>query len=245
MGYDKDNYSIEIINAFVDDQLTIDDKAEIYKSIHSNEELSKRVCEIRRLRDLIQLGYADLPEPPSGNRLTVRKSVLNWRMPVGSTIAASIALVVGMLIGSAGQQSGYASAQKLNTASATQAAVEIQRVLFHLNSGKTEDMRSTLNDVEQLLQHYAGNGIRAQVEVITNGNGIALLDAVKSPFRERVETLIRENNNLTFVACQNSIDRHKSNGNITAKMIPGTVVIDSGVAQIMRRQSQGWAYIQA
>lgn len=245
MSNDKDNYSNEMIHAFVDDQLTIEDKAEFYKSIHSNEELSKQVCEIRKLRDLVQLGYSDLPEPPSGSHISVRQPMLNWRMPMGSAVAASIALVVGMLIGSTGQQTDRTSVQSLKTATAMQAQAETQRVLFHLNSGEAEDMHSTLNDVEQLLQHYTNAGIHAQVEVITNGRGIALLDAVKSPFRDRVETMIKQNSNLTFVACQNSIDRHKSNGNITAKMIPGTVVIDSGVAQIMRRQSQGWAYIQA
>lgn len=245
MSNDKENYSNEMIHAFVDDQLTIEDKAELYKSIHSDEDLSRQVCEIRKLRDLVQLGYADLPEPPRKNRPLPRKSLLNWRMPIGSGIAASIALVTGILIGGMGQQAGPNAVEPVQTASAGQQAPETQRVLFHLNSGKTEDMRATLNDVDQLLNHYASAGVNAQVEVITNGRGITLLDAVKSPFRARVEAMLKKNSNLTFVACQNSIDRHKSNGNITAKMIPGTVIIDSGVAQIMRRQSQGWAYIQA
>jgi hypothetical protein len=47
-----------------------------------------------------------------------------------------------------------------------------------------------------------------------------------------------------FVACQNTIDRLKSERGISAKLLPEAVVIDSAVAQIMRRQQQGWAYIQ-
>jgi intracellular sulfur oxidation DsrE/DsrF family protein len=47
-----------------------------------------------------------------------------------------------------------------------------------------------------------------------------------------------------FEACKNSIDRLRRDKGIVAKLLPGVVVIDSGVAQLMRRQNQGWAYIQ-
>ena len=50
--------------------------------------------------------------------------------------------------------------------------------------------------------------------------------------------------NLVFVACQNTIDRLNKEHGIRAQLIEGVMVIDSGVAQIMRRQQQGWAYIQ-
>jgi intracellular sulfur oxidation DsrE/DsrF family protein len=47
-----------------------------------------------------------------------------------------------------------------------------------------------------------------------------------------------------FVACQNTIDRLKREQGVIAQLLPEAVVIDSAVAQIMRRQQQGWAYIQ-
>ena len=43
---------------------------------------------------------------------------------------------------------------------------------------------------------------------------------------------------------QNTIDRLKREHGITARLLPDVIVIDSGVAQIMRRQQQGWAYIR-
>jgi hypothetical protein len=80
--------------------------------------------------------------------------------------------------------------------------------------------------------------------VITNGGGLSLLMAGISPYAERIQRMQKEYHDLTFVACQNTIERIQQELGLQAKLLPGVVVIDSGVAQIMRRQHQGWAYIQ-
>ena len=73
---------------------------------------------------------------------------------------------------------------------------------------------------------------------------LLLLMAGISPFAERIQRMQKEYHDLTFVACQNTIERIQQELGLQAKLLPGVVVIDSGVAQIMRRQNQGWAYIQ-
>ena len=82
------------------------------------------------------------------------------------------------------------------------------------------------------------------MEVITNGGGLGLLIAGVSPYADRILRMQQEYHDLTFVACQNSIEHVEQEIGFHAKLLPGVVVIDSGVAQIMRRQLQGWAYIQ-
>ena len=49
--------------------------------------------------------------------------------------------------------------------------------------------------------------------------------------------------NLMFAACQNTLDKYGDLG-LETHLLPGTFVIDSGVAQIIRLQQQGWVYIQ-
>lgn len=55
--------SDEFINAFVDDQLLPEDRARIYAEAASDEAFNLRVCELRKIRDLIRLAYRDLPKP--------------------------------------------------------------------------------------------------------------------------------------------------------------------------------------
>jgi hypothetical protein len=118
------------------------------------------------------------------------------------------------------------------------------KVLIHINQGESARLGRALDEIEQLVQYYRANGQTARVEVIINGEGLALVRADVSPHVARVQRMQQQYDNLAFVACQNTIDRLKREKGITAHLLPGVSVIDSGVAQLMRRQHQGWAYIQ-
>lgn len=54
--------SDEFINAFVDDQLLPEDRARIYAEAAFDEAFNQRVCELRKIRDLIRLAYRELPK---------------------------------------------------------------------------------------------------------------------------------------------------------------------------------------
>ena len=94
------------------------------------------------------------------------------------------------------------------------------------------------------MRHYHRSHQQARVEVVVNGEGLTLLLAGISPYAERIRHMQKEYHGLTFVACQNTINRFQDELGMPAKLLPGVVVIDSGVAQIMRRQHEGWAYIE-
>ena len=134
------------------------------------------------------------------------------------------------------------------TASGPQtAAVDnaITKILVHFNSGHSSDAGQILDDLEGMLKLYSESGQIARIELVVNSEGLNLLRIDTSRYAKRILRMQEQYDNLTFVACQNTIDRLKREQGIVARLLPGVVVIDSGVAQLMRRQHQGWAYIQA
>lgn len=56
------DFSDEYISAFVDDQLSPEDKARCYAQAGFDEAFNRRVCELRKIRDLIRLAYRELPK---------------------------------------------------------------------------------------------------------------------------------------------------------------------------------------
>jgi len=84
----------------------------------------------------------------------------------------------------------------------------------------------------------------ARIEVVINGRGLELVRVETSAFAGRIQALQKEFGNLTFAACQNTIDRLRSERGILVRLLPGVIVIDSGVVELMRRQSQGWTYLR-
>ena len=236
MSNEEQKFSDEFINAFVDDQLTPEEKAQVYARLSGNEALSRQICELRKTRDLVQLAYKEPPMPARG------MATLSAGRKIGLGVAAGLMLVIGGITG-----------WFLHQPSANQAASVAQqapgedtpaKVLFHVSDGHIDHLKNVLDDVEELMNHYRRSHQTARVEVITNGEGLGLVLAGISPYAERIRQMQKEYHDLTFVACQNTIERYQEELGLTAKLLPGVVVIDSGVAQIMRRQHQGWAYIQ-
>lgn len=232
----ENGISDELISAFVDNQLALEDKEELYARTSQDAGVNRQVCEIRKVRDLVQTAYRDVPEAPSASPTDSTGGNSSWR-----NLAAGFVLAAGVLIG---WQLNNSDSEKPGTQLAVNGNAEQVKVLFHLNSYKAEAVSEALNEVESVLQHYNRTGQNAIVEFVTNGNGLTLLRKDVTRHAEQIKAMQRKYPNLVFVACQNTIDRLKKEHNITAKLLDGVMVIDSGVAQIMRRQQQGWAYIQ-
>lgn len=237
----EQKFSEEFLNAFVDDQLTPDEKSRVYPAISGDEALNRQVCELRKLRDLVQLAYKDV-EPA-----TAAQHVPRRRMGLG--IAAAIALAVSGVAGwvlhgtvDNTERGGFVGAQLRVPAAAPGEPVKI---VVHLSEDEPQHVRQVLDDVEGLLKLYRSTRQQARIEVVMNGDGLALVRTDTSMAADRVRRMQSDYDNLSFVACQNAIDRLKKDKGIIAQLLPGVVVTDSGMAQLMRRQHQGWAYIQA
>jgi hypothetical protein len=118
------------------------------------------------------------------------------------------------------------------------------KVLVHLARDDADQLSQALDDIEGLLKYYRETRQNARVEVVVNGKGLELVRIDTSVFAGRIQRLQRDYDNLTFAACQNTIDRLAREQGIIVRLLPGVITIDSGMAEIMRRQNQGWAYLQ-
>ncbi|BAU49052.1 hypothetical protein SVA_2504 [Sulfurifustis variabilis] len=238
--------SEEFLNAFVDDQLGPEEKSRAFLELSRDEALNRQVCELRKLRDMVRMAYADI-QPPSTETGAGGRS---GRLGIG--IAAAVTLALGVVLGwtlhqrPAELHPAVEASGSMQVQAPQEDATDAQlKIVVHLNERAPQRIEQALDEVESLLKLYRSTGQAARVELVVNGDGLALLRSDLSPAPERVRRMQQEYDNLTFIACQNTIDRLKRDTGVVARLLPGVVVIDSGVAQLQRRQNQGWAYIQA
>lgn len=263
----KKQISDEFLNAFVDNQIGPGEKSRAYPLISQDEDLNRRVCEIRKIRDMIQLAYETPPMPapiPRGTKTGGRGRKFatgGW----GRNVAAGVLLAVGVLLGwmlrdpglgnegnplgGDNQTASQARLDATHTAGTALQRVQAQarhdvKLILHLNRGNNESMRAVLDEAENVLRFYEQSGQTARVEIVTNGEGLDLLRADKSPYAVRISEMRKRHKNLVFAACQNTIERLQREQGVQAQLVPEAIVIDSGVAQIILLQQQGWAYIQ-
>lgn len=120
----------------------------------------------------------------------------------------------------------------------TLAAAETKkhRAVFDVNSGDPQVWGATLNNVDN-LKTALGN---VSIEVVAHGNGLEMLVSAKLGAQRaaRAEKLAREG--VVFAACQNTMKRK---GLTVKELFPWATTVDSGVAELVRKQEAHWSYL--
>lgn len=250
--HDKHHISDELLNSYIDHQITHEERQDIKQQINHDKDLAKRVHEIQQLKQLTQLAYDDIP----GSRLpdTVITEENYW-----PRIAAAVAIfTLGLLVGNTGilQSQEIRVDQQLNVSATTQSSPAksvmsanksdsaLTKVLVHLTSSDIDSGLNTLNNLEQLLLDYQRKNQAVRVEVVANGKGIKLLRPDMHQIAERIASLSNQYDNVSFAACKNTIDQIELTEGRLVDLIPQVKLIESGVVEVIRRQQDGWTYIR-
>lgn len=110
-------------------------------------------------------------------------------------------------------------------------------VVIELNVPGADSYARVLGNVSNLLKAFGGE--KTEVEVVCHDEGIGLLLVGTSPLRERMSALHSEG--VVFAACGNTLRARKIE---RSHLVPFAVVVDSGVAEVVRKQESGWSYIK-
>jgi uncharacterized protein len=226
--------SDELLNSFVDGQITDEERTEILELLERDGALASKVCELQRTKQRVQLAYEQIPQSQLPETV-VKKPSFAPRLAAAVTIFS-----LGILLGTAGLYQ-FQQEQKNETVATNEATT---KVLVHLTSSDSESGKNTLINLEKMLQEYRKNGQNVRVEVVANGHGIDLLRQGTTPFAPLIARLAKEYKNLSFAACKNTIDQIQITTDEEIELIPQAKLIDSGIVEVIERQKQGWTYIR-
>ncbi len=230
--------SDEFLNAFVDNQIDGDEKGRVYPLINGDQDLNRKVCELRKISDLVRLAY-DAPPSAADRRERPRRHLAARLAP----LLAPIVLLLGMMLGWS-LRALWAPAVPHPTTMIASAAGPTTKVLFHLDNGDRAHMRQVLEEAQHLLARYRADHKHAKVEILADGPGLTLLRRHLSPYPARIAALKARYPNLIFAACQDTINRLERRKGIEPHLLPQAVVVPSAIAEIVRLQHRGWTYIR-
>lgn len=234
-------FSDEFLHAYVDGELGDAEKERLLEALRHHKTLNTRVCELQKIRELLRHAYAPSPPPhPSQNSP-------QW---LGISIAASIMLIVGTLLGWGlhGYQSpnnellDTTQSMPLNSFPVNDDG--IWRVVLHVTTADPYRLETVLDEAENLLQSHLPHVNSVEVEVLANGRGLDLLRTRTSPFTERIQALQAQYDNIAFKVCQRAINRVQREQNIKVKLLPAAQIVPTAIGEAIQRQRQGWAYIR-
>jgi len=243
--------SDEILNAFVDGEFSSEDRLLTLKSIAASENLSREVCDMYQLKELVNMAYGQgsIPDP---NRRSTRKG-----RRLGGGLVAIAASVVALALGTVAvlevsreqsvdlQQVALVSQERDPAAGGEIGPVtDVRRVLFHVTDVDLRDAEALFDDIEHMFETAWLNDERLQVQMVLHGTGMDLVRADLAPFPNRIRDLVHTYDGLRITACGQSRARHEREEGRPVQLLPWVEEVESGVREAAQKQQEGWTYIR-
>ncbi|MFF9565699.1 DsrE family protein [Leifsonia sp. NPDC014704] len=108
-------------------------------------------------------------------------------------------------------------------------------VVIHLNEADPIKHGAVLRNIRNLMDAL---GAGTDLELVVHGPGISIV-LPDSPHRETLRAL--QHGGLIVDACQNTL-RSMEIG--PEQLVPDSVIVPSGIAHLVIRQRNGWAYLR-
>ena len=110
-------------------------------------------------------------------------------------------------------------------------------VVFQLSEPEGPSWSSLALHVNNTMKSLADDG-GSQVEVVFYGPGLSMLTKASTAYAEPLKQL--SDKGVKLLACQNAM---KMRNVKTEDLFPFAGQVDSGIAEIVRKQEAGWAYV--
>jgi intracellular sulfur oxidation DsrE/DsrF family protein len=241
-----ETYTDEKLNLLIDDQLDTDENDAIRNAMLEDASIRERVCQFRAVRELVGHAYENVSvtDSISSSGIKRQKNYL-WK-----GIAASLMLAVGMFTGwmvnDAARSTQIASAEDVFQyyKSAAQVDRAERKIILHVTTGDVYAVKSALDEAEQLLASYRDAGTPMKLDIVTYREGINMLRVGESPYVDRVQGIIENNENVSLYACMRSIDKAEKKEGRQIVMMKKAVTDKTAMELITERLQRGWIYIK-
>ena len=230
--------SAEYLNAFIDDELTATERANVMDLISSDPQLKKQVCELHMLKEMVRSSYY-----PSQSELPVDVAPRVWPY-FRHAAAACCLMVLGALAGWLGHGRVADDAHsQVKMVSLKNVAARTDHIVVHIDTGSPQVFQRALDQAEQLLSEASETGRPIQVHLAANSHGIDLFRSSTSPYAERIKLMQQHYPNLTFIGCAQTLrrldDRHQD-----TSLLPQVTVVKSVLDEVVTDLEQGWTYLK-
>lgn len=110
-------------------------------------------------------------------------------------------------------------------------------IVFEVTTDDAQAWEMILNNVDNVRRALGPSTI----EVVVHGRGLSMVTAAKAgAVRDRMKADAEQG--VTFAACENTMRKLKVTKD---DLLPFATTVDSGIAEVVRRQEAGFSYVRS
>ena len=113
-------------------------------------------------------------------------------------------------------------------------------IVLQLSDGDAEVQARVISVANNLVKHYGGPDF-VDLEIVAFGPGLSLLFP-GNPQQERITSLMASD--VRFVSCLNTVETIARKTGKRPELVDGTIPVQTGVAHLVERATQGYVVIR-
>ncbi|MBN4080229.1 hypothetical protein JYT31_01055 [Beggiatoa alba] len=226
-------FSDEMLNAYIDGELSTDDELSILDAMRSDNTLLNYVNELKHAKLLLNTTYSP-GKSKQGSFVDKKRIVLS--------LVATLILTMGVFSGWVSHDIFFKDNISFQTL--TSKKNDAWNIVLHVNTNDKYLQNTILDETESLLESFKGLKKKVKVEIVAYGQGVFLFDRDQSKYKKRLLSLKQNFKNLSYAVCGRTVKRIEKMQGRKIQLIENILVARSGIYQIIKRQKQGWNYIR-
>ena len=123
-------------------------------------------------------------------------------------------------------------------------AGEPHRLALQLSDNDPEKMNAVLNVAANVSKHYSAKGEEVEIQIIAFNAGLHMLREDTSPVKQRLGSFAKGMPNVSFKACQNTIDSMARREGKAPPIVENAESVPAGVVTLMELAREGWTIVR-
>ena len=123
-------------------------------------------------------------------------------------------------------------------------AAEKHRLALQISDDDAGKMNAVLNVAANVSKYYSEKGDEVEIEIVAFNAGLNMLRQDKSPVLTRLKSFKQGMPNVSFMACQNTLDAMTRNEGKEPPLVENAELVAAGVVTLMELGEKGWTIVR-
>ena len=118
------------------------------------------------------------------------------------------------------------------------------KLALQISDNDPGKMNAVLNVAADVSKYYSENGDEVEIQIVAFNAGLTMLRADKSPVVERLKSFKQGMPNVSFIACENTLDSLTRAEGKETPLVDNAKRITAGVVTLVELGEKGWTIVR-
>jgi len=123
-------------------------------------------------------------------------------------------------------------------------AGQVHRLAIQVSDNDPVKMNAALNVAANVSKYYSDKGDEIEIQIVAFNAGLHMLRSDTSPVKQRLTSFKQGMPNVSFKACQNTIDAMAKNEGKDIPIVENADRVPAGVVTLIELGEKGWTIVR-